>query len=120
MLLKWIKREEAGHEGLTIVGGEPLDQPKELLRLLRLVRKQTKLGVVVYTGREDPSTVAEWKDLQPLIDVIGIGSYRHKQAQDGLLGSSNQRFIFLTKRYDVIDFGSCAGDNPYGNVDYAR
>ncbi len=116
-LFGWIERELAGHEGLTIVGGEPLDQPKELLQLLKLVRSQTKLGVVVFTGRNDPSVVPEWKSLKKLIDVVAVGPYVRAKAQAGLLGSSNQCFVYLTKRYDAIDFGANAGDNPVAQAE---
>lgn len=114
IVFRWILCEQEGHEGLTVVGGEPLDQPTELLQLLTQVRRRTQLTVIVFTGRDDPSVVPEWPELAKLIDVVGVGPYVRRRAQRGLLGSSNQRFVFLTKRYDAIDLGANAGDNPDG------
>ena len=37
-------------EGITVSGGEPLQQPRALLALLKRVRAETPLSIIVFTG----------------------------------------------------------------------
>jgi len=37
-------------EGISISGGEPLDQSEELLELLKYVREKTDLSIIIWTG----------------------------------------------------------------------
>lgn len=93
-------------EGLTLTGGEPLEQDAALARLIDLVRAERDLGVVLYTGyryEELRSPLLERVDL--LID----GPYRRELHGDLLWrGSSNQRLLPLTPRYrlDLPDRGA--------------
>ena len=92
-------------EGVTISGGEPFLQVDALYTLLRLIRENTDLGVIIYTGytfeelREmhDPKADAI---LDGLCDLLIDGGYVDA-LNDGvsLRGSSNQRVICLTDRY---------------------
>lgn len=93
-------------EGLTISGGEPFLQSNALCDLILRVRQTAPLGVIVYTGfpfeqiRDDPLT--------ELCDAIIDGAYV-AELDDGrsLRGSSNQRLILLTSRYEgLIPFGT--------------
>ena len=93
-------------EGLTISGGEPFLQSDALCKLIRRVRQQAPLGILLYTGfsfeeiKNDPLTA--------LCDAIIDGPYMAEQ-NDGLSlrGSSNQRLILLTPRYEgLIPFGT--------------
>lgn len=83
-------------EGLTLTGGEPLQQAGALERLLDLV----DLGVVLYTGHR-------YEDIRdhPLlrrVDLLIDGPYRQDLHADLLWrGSSNQRLIPLTDRYRI-------------------
>ncbi len=94
-------------EGVTILGGEPLEQVKELTVLLRKVRA-FGLSVIVFTGfcydliKEDET----FCDLLNTVDVLIDGEYVEEQKDftRPLVGSSNQRFIFLTNRYTEEDF----------------
>ena len=93
-------------EGLTISGGEPFLQSDALCELIHRVRQNAPLGVLLYTGfpfediKDDPLTA--------LCDAIIDGPYITEQ-NDGLSlrGSSNQRLILLTPRYEgLIPFGT--------------
>lgn len=93
-------------EGLTISGGEPFLQPGALARLVRLLRTGRDMGVLVYTGftleelraRHDPDTDAFLAQIDLLVD----GPYREELDDDGALrGSSNQRALCLSKRYEA-------------------
>ena len=89
-------------DGITISGGDPLEQEYELLELLFLL-KEIKLskGIILFTGfsrdeiRENP--IRE-KCLQ-YIDVLIDGRYEKNLKVDfSLRGSSNQEFYFFSHK----------------------
>lgn len=93
-------------EGLTISGGEPFLQSDALCTLIRRVRQIAPLGVIVYTG----FTFEEIQDnpLTDLCDAIIDGPYLAELNDErSLRGSSNQRLILLSSRYEgLIPFGT--------------
>ena len=90
-------------EGITISGGEPLEQASPLLALLRRVRAETSLSVLLFTGLPWEQAKRH-ADLGSLVDVVLAGPYvvRHHLAQ-GLRGSSNKTIHLLTPRYTRAD-----------------
>ena len=99
-------------EGITISGGEPFQQAEPLLRLLRRVRLETSLSVLVFSGY----TVSQIKKLRygeellMNIDVLIAGPYVDQlRSGENLCGSSNQKIHLLTDRYsmdDIVDVPS--------------
>lgn len=93
-------------EGISISGGEPFEQPEALLALVRLIRAETALSVLVFSG-----FTLEELHAQPLapavlehVDVLIDGRYQAPQRlARGLRGSHNQRIQLLTERYTVAD-----------------
>ena len=107
-------------EGITISGGEPLQQQTGIASLLRRVKAETKLSVVLFTG-------FSWEELErmgeadrqragadistalplPLladVDVLLAGRYdAGRRIARGLLGSDNKIAYFLTTRYNQAD-----------------
>ena len=94
-----IKRPKI--EGITISGGEPMEQAGLLADLLeRVLAKRPELNVISYTGyqREQLKSNEALRFISHL-DVLIDGQYIHKMNDDiGLRGSSNQRVFFLTSR----------------------
>jgi anaerobic ribonucleoside-triphosphate reductase activating protein len=93
-------------EGLTISGGEPLQQRLPLLHLLRRVRQETSLTTLLFSG-------FTWAEIQQMpdaealltcLDVLIAGRYEAGQrlARD-LRGSANKSVHFLTSRYSLSD-----------------
>jgi anaerobic ribonucleoside-triphosphate reductase activating protein len=89
-------------EGVTLSGGEPLEQPEAALALVRAVRAETSLSVLVFSGfaideiRTQPLGPAILDELDVLID----GRYRAPERLGrGLRGSENQRVQLLSGRY---------------------
>lgn len=88
-------------DGVTFLGGEPMDQAKELWEIARYVKEAGKT-VITFTGyiyeqllkKNDPNI----KKLLEYTDLLADGPFvEEKLCYDRpLLGSSNQRFIFLT------------------------
>ena len=101
-LADWVQ-SNAGIEGITLSGGEPLQQPIEALtEFLTRVKRNANLSVLCYTGSryEDVSASGDYITVLPLIDVLIDGEYRQEEDfGQRWRGSANQRFHFLTDRY---------------------
>lgn len=95
-------------EGLSVLGGEPFEQPEALSAVCRPVRA-AGLSVMIYTGY----TLAELKamrspavtELLSLVDVLVDGRYEkdNPEPRRRWVGSSNQVMHFLTNRYTPSD-----------------
>lgn len=102
-------------EGITISGGEPLQQQAGVAELIRRVKAETSLSVILFTG-------FSWAELEKMgakqkaaetglpllllkdVDVLIAGRYQEdlRIARD-LRGSSNKTLYFLTDRYSAED-----------------
>lgn len=98
--------QEAGIEGITLLGGEPFAHAAGGAALARFARSRG-LSVMVFSGytleelRQMPEpAVAE---LIELTDILVDGPYIREQpdAQRRWVGSTNQRIHFLTDRYSL-------------------
>jgi anaerobic ribonucleoside-triphosphate reductase activating protein len=93
-----------GIEGVTLSGGEPLQQPEAALALLERVKAETSLSTLCFSGY----TIEEIR-AQPLgerilaqLDVLVDGRYRSGERNGkALRGSANQRIQLLTDRYTL-------------------
>ena len=100
-----------GRSELTISGGEPMLQARELSKMVREIRLRKEVGVIVYTGfvyEELKKTAEVDKGINSFlndIDILIDGPYVEKMNDDQpYRGSSNQRIIPLTDRYkDVLN-----------------
>lgn len=101
-LLGVVLEMGADADGLTVSGGEPLEQAAELARLLSAVRasevaRSRRWDVLLFTGlRPD-----EWNDVQrdavELADAAVAGRYRPGEPGGGALrASGNQRLELLS------------------------
>jgi anaerobic ribonucleoside-triphosphate reductase activating protein len=93
-------------EGISISGGEPLQQIKPLVTLLKRVRKSTPLSVLIFTGftLEEIHCIPKGEELLEFVDVVVSGRYEESQAiVDGLRTSANQEIHLLTERYSMCD-----------------
>ena len=104
-ILETIKNFEV--DGITISGGDPLEQEYELLELLFLL-KEIKLpkGIILFSGfsrneiRENP--IRE-KCLE-YVDVLIDGRYEKNLKVDfSLRGSSNQEFYFFSNKISMSE-----------------
>lgn len=101
-------RGAEGIQGITLLGGEPMEQAEGLCRVAEAARA-AGLSVITFTGntyedllaRKDPAVT----QLLALTDVLVDGPYRKEEPEDTrpLVGSKNQRFLFLTDRYCQAD-----------------
>lgn len=93
-------------EGLTVSGGEPLQQQVPLLALLQRVRQETALTTLLFSGFTWPEIqrMPAATSLLDCVDVLIAGRYEAGQrlARD-LRGSANKTVHFLTNRYTLAD-----------------
>jgi anaerobic ribonucleoside-triphosphate reductase activating protein len=95
----------AGTEGLTISGGEPLQQAEAVVMLLEEARA-AGLSTLVFTG-------LAWEEVQPLpqaprimgcVDVLLAGRYvAERRVAHGLLGSDKQTIHLLSPRHTLVE-----------------
>ena len=101
-LVQKIKIEIPHIEGITVLGGEPLDQYKEVMQLLTETRK-LELSTMLFTGY----TMQEIKEKQ-MTDILKVTDIiitdRYEQDKRTLdrqwIGSTNQQILFITDRYN--------------------
>lgn len=112
---------QAGIEGITISGGEPFSQAAELIELIDAVRAKRDIGVLCFTGhileKLRKNCDANQCALLTKIDLLIDGPYvQSKHADLMWRGSSNQRLLFLTARYEeyVKQLIAVCGDNGAG------
>jgi anaerobic ribonucleoside-triphosphate reductase activating protein len=105
-------------EGLSLSGGEPLQQPRAAAALLDAARA-LGLSTLAFSGytldeiRALPDGDAVLARLDVLIDGRYVASERLAR---GLRGSTNQRVWLLTERYTLADIEA----TPTGEVRIAR
>ncbi len=102
-----IIRNEALHiEGITLLGGEPFEQAEKLAGIAQAAHS-LGLSVMTFTGYSHEQLIESHdNDIMRLLaatDLLVDGRYE-KALRDfsrPWVGSSNQRFIFLSDRYDL-------------------
>lgn len=98
-----IKQYKDRVEGVTFLGGEPLEQIQAVTEISKAVQK-IGLSVIVFTGY-DYADLKDRQDLKELVkytDILIDGKYEQDK-QDfsrAWVGSSNQNYYFLSNRYN--------------------
>lgn len=93
-------------EGITVSGGEPLQQIQPVLALLKRVRAETSLSTLMFSGynREEIERFPAFRELQACLDVLIAGRYdAGKQVATGMISSANQIPLFFSDRYTLAD-----------------
>ena len=102
-LVKMIKQSVGDQkiEGITITGGDPLEQIEELNNLLGSLSEITN-DILVYTGytieeAKDIITKPNWEEFEKYTSVLIDGSYINdlNDNKSTLIGSTNQNIIFF-------------------------
>ena len=92
-------------EGLTLSGGEPMQQAEAAAELLAGARA-LGLSTLVFSGytREEIALLPHGPEALASIDVLVDGRYRStERLGEGLRGSRNQRILLLSERYTLAD-----------------
>lgn len=96
-------------EGITISGGEPMQQAEGVILLLQAIRGtkgMENLSILMYTGY----TTGELQDqgvyqkLSGLLDVLVSGRYEEKsRTGHGLKGSANQKITLFSEKHTMSE-----------------
>ena len=91
-------------EGITILGGEPLEQPEATLILIQSV-KRIGLTVMLYTGYEEDEMTDLQLECVYASDIVIMGRYVSSMRDTTLRwrGSSNQEIKILSEAYKDIE-----------------
>jgi anaerobic ribonucleoside-triphosphate reductase activating protein len=106
----WHAAASAGAAGVTLSGGEPLDQAAAVAAFLRQVRQDTAADVLVYTGYEWQYAWRKASGVLRLADAVITGPYEASRPTDLIWrGSAGQQLVPLTElgrqRYErYVDF----------------
>lgn len=96
-----ILEEKSSIEGVTLLGGEPLDQFEEVSQLLHECRKM-QLTTMLFTGYEmDEIYHKGASSIIDLCDILITGRYDEtkRTLNHQWIGSANQEIHFLTDAY---------------------
>ncbi len=92
---------QKGIEGVTFLGGEPFEQPESLEYIAKEVKK-AGLSIICFTGNQIEEIEYKYKNILKYIDILIDGEYQEnkKNYSRPWVGSSNQKYHFLTNRYN--------------------
>ncbi|MBZ5707685.1 4Fe-4S single cluster domain-containing protein [Nannocystis pusilla] len=99
-----VARDVHGLAGLTVLGGEPSEQPAAVAAL-SLAARELGLGTIVFTGRThaELQVLPEMRPLLAAVDTLVDGRFdaRRREPVDGRrwIGSTNQQVVHLTPRH---------------------
>lgn len=97
-------QEDASLMGITISGGEPFLQSESLAELIKLIRKNTKLDIMMYSGYT-LQELHSWENeaveyILDNIDILVDGEYMEELNTNSIYrGSDNQTIHLLSKKY---------------------
>ncbi|MBI9049698.1 MAG: radical SAM protein [Anaerolineaceae bacterium] len=105
-LFNWLLSLGNSIEGVTISGGEPLQQLKPVLSLLQRIKAETILTTFMFSGytKKEIETFPQWLALSQALDMLLCGRYdvTHK-LESCIVSSSNQEVLFLTNAYTQFE-----------------
>ncbi|MFP4472044.1 MAG: 4Fe-4S single cluster domain-containing protein [Bacteroidales bacterium] len=82
------------YDGITVTGGEPFDQYRQLVAFCTFIKQQTQMSVFVYSGHTLDRLLIKFPDrlFTGCIDYLMDGPFvRNLPSDDPLKGSSNQQ-----------------------------
>ena len=108
-----VGRDGVAVDGVTVSGGEPLDQPEALEALLDVLRQwldgradpgaEIDTDIIVYTGYDEAAARDRCPAAFSLADAVIVGPYQAGEPGTAWWGSGNQRLIArneqLARRY---------------------
>ena len=97
-----------GTEGVSLSGGEPLQQQWDVLDFIREIKAwHPEWTVGLFTGynRSELCKIPAWTSIRATLDFAVLGRYdRTKPCNKPLVSSANQELVLLSSRYTLNDF----------------
>jgi anaerobic ribonucleoside-triphosphate reductase activating protein len=106
-LVGMITEEANNIEGVTITGGEPLQQAPALEGLLKGIREKTHLSILLFSGYTKPEIddIPSGRMILEYLDILIAGRFvQALRSSKEWRGSSNKTVHFLSSRYTPADF----------------
>ncbi|MEI3612346.1 4Fe-4S single cluster domain-containing protein [Pseudogracilibacillus sp. SO30301A] len=106
MIMK--SKNEKNIEGITFLGGEPFEQAEALAEIGSRAQADG-LSVMTFSGyykeQLEKMNKPGWKDLYDVTDLFIDGPFERDKLEKHRpwVGSTNQRFHFLTDRYQALE-----------------
>ena len=100
-----INRARAnGDRGLTLLGGEPLDQAPAVLSFIQAAQ-EANFDILLYTGYELHELSGVRQRCVELADIVIHGRYVHELRSERLLwrGSTNQEILINSPKYHGLE-----------------
>lgn len=100
--------EQYDIEGITFLGGEPFEQAKSLAALGRRAQN-AGLSIMTFSGfyKEELEAMEKpfWRELYNVTDLFIDGPFEYDKldTERPWVGSTNQRFHFLSERYKHLE-----------------
>ncbi|MBI5366734.1 MAG: radical SAM protein [Planctomycetes bacterium] len=101
-----VRRLAGGIAGVTVSGGEPLQQARPVMEFLRRVRAETGLSALLFTGFtwDEVARMPEAAGIAGCVDVLIAGRFEAaRRRATGLCGSANKEVRFFSARYGPAD-----------------
>ena len=97
--------EQSGDEGVTLLGGEPLEQSDAIFVLLNRIN-DLGLSIFLYSGFEENELNEKQRSCVEISDIVVLGRYVEELRDTTLRwrGSSNQSLHFPSNRYADMEF----------------
>lgn len=106
-LAEWVVNLKGTVEGVTLSGGEPLQQSHAVAGFCwRLKELWPEVSIGLFTGfsLEEVAGGVHWEKIKSHLDFAVMGRYvRNIPSSKPLLSSSNQKVVFFTDRYSQKD-----------------
>ena len=100
-----LLNEDESIEGVSLLGGEPLDQPDAVLMIAREI-KPTGRNVLLFTGYEksELKKYHAWAEIEQFLDCAITGRFSQDLVtKTGYPSSSNQEVTAYNSRYSSIN-----------------
>jgi len=105
-MINEISKVKSEIEGVTFLGGEPLEQVEAVLEIMNFC-KESGLSVMLFTGNTMDTIISnpELAKVIPLCDIIVDGQFDSSKIQRNRrwVGSENRNVNFITDRYSIED-----------------
>jgi anaerobic ribonucleoside-triphosphate reductase activating protein len=93
--------------GVTITGGEPLQQISSITSLLEQIKAVGEIGTIVLTGYNENElhSIPGFDHLRQFVDILIAGRFlQRKRLQKGIRGSTNKKLLFYSSFYQNHEF----------------
>ncbi|MFW9906825.1 MAG: 4Fe-4S single cluster domain-containing protein, partial [Candidatus Thorarchaeota archaeon] len=93
--------------GVTITGGEPLQQIDSITHLLKKIKSIGEIGTIVLTGYNENELflIPRFDRLRQFTDVLISGRFLQKnKLQEGIRGSTNKKVLLFSSFYQDFEF----------------